>query len=99
MKIDWKFRILAVNPCKVNRVYTEADGIFFCAKDAALPAAIVAYIDECKLLDCGDSHIQAMTQALERIRAYQKSNLKIPDTDTDCEIDRCVGGIGIEDTP
>ena len=95
MKIDWKFRILAVNPCKLNRVYTEKDGIFFCAKDAALPAAIIAYIEECKRLECGEEHIKAMELALERIRTFQVQNKKIPDTETDCEIDRCVGGIGL----
>lgn len=34
MNIDRKFRILAVNPCKKGVVYTEDDGVFFCAKDA-----------------------------------------------------------------
>ena len=94
--IDRKFNILAVNPCKQNRVYTERDGIFFCAKDAALPAAIEAYVAKCDALGCEQEHIDSMVLALERVITYQRQELKLPDTNTRCELDRCIGGIGVE---
>lgn len=95
MNIDRKFNITAVNPCKPERMYTEKDGIFFCAKDAALPAAIEAYKAECIRIGCGQEHIDSVDLMLERVISYQRIDVKLPDTDTDCEIDRCIGGVGL----
>ncbi len=92
--IDRKFNITAVNPCKPERVYTEKDGIFFCAKDAALPAALEAYFIRCCELGCDDEHTESIELLINRIKEYQKTESKVPDTDTNCEIDRCIGGIG-----
>jgi len=94
MVIDRKFRILAVNPCKANSVYTEDDGIFFCAHDTALPAALEAYKHECIRFKCGKEHIESIELLQKRVDDYQLHNCKVPDTDTDCEIDRCIGGVG-----
>ncbi|MBW1672113.1 MAG: hypothetical protein JRJ45_00455 [Deltaproteobacteria bacterium] len=94
--IDRKFQILAVNPCKQGCVYTDKDGMFFAAKDKALPAALHAYRKECVALGCGKEHIESVDLLIKRVDTYQKTNSKVPDTETNCEIDRCVGGIGIE---
>ena len=90
--IDRKFRILAFNPCKNGSVYTEKDGVFFCAKDAALPAALKAYKEECQRINCGQEHIDSIELLETRVAEYQREHWKIPDTDTDCEIQRCIGG-------
>jgi hypothetical protein len=92
MIIDRKFKFVATNPCKGN-VYTEANAVLFAAKDKALPHTIREYIKKCKLLRCGKEHIESMELLLERIILFQETDeCRIPDTDTDCEIDRCIGG-------
>lgn len=92
--IDRKFRILAINPCKTGRVYTENSGIFFCAKDAAVPAMLEAYAQECRELGSNQEHLESIELLRERVVAYQEMwEKKVPDTDTDCEIDRCIGGL------
>jgi hypothetical protein len=93
--IDRKFQILAVNPCKKGAVYTEHDGVFFCAKDAALPAALAAYQLECVRLGCASEHIESLELLAARVAEYQKTTKRVPDTETDCEIDRCIGGNGV----
>lgn len=93
--IDRKFKILAVNPCKAGKVYTEHDGMFFTAKDAALPAALKAYREQCVELGCGNEHIESIDLLINRVDAYQRKERKVPDTETDCELDRCIGGIGV----
>jgi hypothetical protein len=92
--IDRKFRIYAINPCKGN-IYTEEDGVFFCAKDAAFPAALDAYRTECVKLGCGDEHIYSIDLLIERVKEYQTTHRKLPDTETDCEMKRCIGGEGL----
>ena len=94
--IDRKFNILAVNPCKKGGVYTEKDGVFFTAKDAALIPTLQAYHAECKRLGSNDEHLESIGMLISRVAKYQQTvNKKIPDTQTDCEIDRCVGGVGV----
>lgn len=98
MIIDRKFRILAVNPCKIGRVYTEKDGIFFCAHDAAVPAMLVTYVEECKRLGAEPNQIESAELLRKRVIGRQNTgDVKVPDTETDCEIDRCIGGILPED--
>ena len=99
MNIDRKFKITAVNPCKPEKVYTENEGIFFTAKDAALIPALIAYANECCKLGANKEHIESIDLLIGRVSDYQKTiNKKVPDTETDCEIARCIGAIGIEDT-
>ena len=93
MIIDRKFRILAVNPCKADRVYTENEGIFFAAKDAAVPAMLDAYLEECRRLGSNSEHMESIALLKDRVIEYQKTRRKIPDTETDCELNRCIGGI------
>ena len=90
--IDRKFKFVATNPCKDN-VYTEANAIVFCAKDEALPFALNAYLEKCISLQCGDSHIESIELLLQRVVKYQREvETRLPDTETACEIDRCIGG-------
>ena len=90
--IDRKFKFVATNPCK-NSVYTEENAVVFCAKDKAVPSMLTAYIKECEKIGCGDEHLEAIRLMRGRIIQYQIENeSRIPDTETDCEIDRCIGG-------
>jgi hypothetical protein len=94
-KIDRKFRFVATNLCN-GKVYTEDNAIVFCAKDRALVAALVAYGDECEKLGCGKEHLESIDLLIDRVTAYQITvEQHIPDTETDCEIDRCIGGKGL----
>ena len=90
--IDRKFKFVATNPCKGN-VFTEENAIVFLAKDVCVPAMLSAYIKECKRVACGPEHIRSMQLLRERVLAYQSQvESKLPDTETPCEIDRCIGG-------
>ncbi len=91
--IDRKYKFLAVNPVSGN-IHTEDDAIVFLAKDLALMPALEAYIEECQLLGCEDTHIESFNLLIERVEKYQKNvTSKIPDTDRAGEIDRCIKGI------
>ena len=91
--IDRKYKILAVNPCSGN-VHTEEDSVLFLAKDQALLVALEAYVEECSLLGCEDTHIEGVNLLIERVEEYQrKVKVEVPDTNTPCEIERCIKGI------
>jgi hypothetical protein len=95
--IDRKFRILAVNPAK-GTVYTEKNAVLLCAKDKAIIPALQAYRDECMKLNCHGGHIKSINLLIERVRNYQQLvQSRIPDTDHPVEIERCIGGKGLED--
>ena len=90
--IDRKYKILAVNPCSGN-IHTEDDAILFLAKDLAVLPMLVTYAEECSLLGCEDTHIDSINLLIERVEEYQKAHkIKVPDTDTPCEIERCIRG-------
>lgn len=90
--IDRKFRTLAVNPVNGN-IYTEKDSILFCAKDAALPATLNAYQEECIRLGANPEHITSVGLLIDRVCQYQKEiEVKIPDT-VGRELTRCLHGI------
>lgn len=90
--IDWKFNILALNPCK-NDFHSSEDSFLFLAKDRAVPAALQAYREECERLGCGPEHLEAIDLLYDRVIEFQElRGSKIPDTETPCEIDRCIGG-------
>lgn len=89
--IDRKFKFIAVNPCNGN-VYTEDNAVVFCAKDQALIPTLSAYRDECKKIGCGNEHLESIDLLIGRILEFQQEEVKKPDTDTNCEIDRCIGG-------
>jgi hypothetical protein len=78
-----------VNPFTGNH-YTQENSFLLCAKDKAVPAALQAYITECKRLGCEEGHIQSLTNMLERIRLFQAENIsRKPDTVGD-ELRHCL---------
>ncbi len=93
--IDRKFEFVAENPCN-GKVYTEDDAFVFCAKDAAVPAALDAYIAKCKELGANPEHIESVKMLAHRVRDFQSDfGSRVPDTVGD-EIGRCLEGIGIK---
>ena len=93
--IDRKFKFTAVNPCN-GKIYTEENAFIICAKDAAALDALDAYEKRCHVLGAGDSHIESIRLLAERVKAFQDEHgYRIPDTEGECEIDRCIGGKGL----
>jgi len=89
--IDRKYRFLAVNPC-TGQIHDESDSILFLVKDQALPVALRVYRDECERLGCSDTHLESLDLLYERVIFFQETNVKLPETDTPCEVNRCIGG-------
>ena len=91
--IDRKYKIIAFNPCSGN-IHTEEDAILFPAQDLAVLPMLETYVEECNLLGCEDSHLESLNLLIGRIEEYQKKvKAKIADTNTPCEIERCIKGI------
>jgi hypothetical protein len=89
--IDRKFRIKALNHVN-GKSYTEEDAFLMCAKDAAVPAALEAYIERCKELGSNIEHIQSVQLMLGRVLDYQaRVEKKVPDT-IGYEIPGCLRG-------
>lgn len=90
--IDRKFTFTALNPVNGN-IYTEDTAFIMCAKDAAVPAALKAYHDECVRLKCNPHHIASIELMIDRVREYQQNiERRIPDTVGE-ETVRCICGI------
>jgi hypothetical protein len=94
-KIDRKFRILAVNPVN-GKIYDDSNSILLCAKDAAVPAALKAYRNECVQIGANPEHIESIDLLLERVLDFQAAagGGRTPDT-IGAEIPRCIDGIGV----
>jgi hypothetical protein len=94
-KVDRKFVILAVNPV-TGKIYTEADGLFFCAKDAAVPAMLEAYREETRKRGSNPEHVNSIELARQRVIKYQEEmgGGRVADTVGD-EIPRCLFGEGL----
>ena len=91
--IDRKFKFVAFNPCK-GTVYTEEDAVLFLAKDRVVLPMLRFYRDECKIIGCGSEHLESIDLLIGRVKRFQREEgSRIPDTETPCEIDRCIGGI------
>ena len=67
--IDRKFKLLAVNPV-TGKIYTEENAMVFCAKDAALPATLQAYLVECARIGANPEHLQSVGLLIERVAGY-----------------------------
>ncbi len=94
MIIDRKFKIEAVNPVN-GKTYTEETALLLCAKDAAVPAALEAYRDECVKLKANPEHIESIDELIQRVHCYQQDiECRVPDT-VGAEIPRCRDGIGL----
>lgn len=68
--IDKKFKILAINPVN-GKHYTEKNAILFCAHDAAVPAMLQFYRDECKSLGSNPEHMESIGLMIDRVEGYQ----------------------------
>lgn len=92
MIIDRKFIFKAVNPCN-GKTYDQTNAIILCAKDKAAIPALIAYLDACKRLECAPEHIESIGLLIDRISEYQDTiEVRIPDTNLKCEIERCIEG-------
>jgi hypothetical protein len=94
MSIDKKFRFLAVNPCKVNVIYTEEDGIILLAKDNACLPTLKFYLDECERLGADDMQLEGIRQLIGRVAAWRgkyPGRCKVADTN-ECEGKSTIGG-------
>ena len=91
--IDRKFEFLAKNPCK-GTYYDETNAIVFLAKDKAfLFGALPAYREKCIELGSNPEHIESIDLLIGRVADFQSYHeSKVPDTETECEIRRCVKG-------
>lgn len=90
--IDRKYKILAVNPCN-GHIHTETDGFYVTAKDITAISGIWAMLKAAKEVGCDSAHIESLELLGKRVGEFQaKYGTKIPDTETPCEIDRCIGG-------
>jgi len=94
--VDRKFKILAVNPINC-KYYTEKNSVLFVAKDAALPATLEFYKQECISLGCNAEHIASVELLIGRVMEFQNENeSRVADTVGE-EIPRCIHGVGIEE--
>lgn len=90
--IDRKFNIFAINP-STGKTYTDQDALLLCAKDAAVPAALIAYRDKCAVLGANQEHIDSVQLLIGRVVDFQdrQGGGRIPDT-VGAEIARCLQG-------
>ena len=69
--IDRKFIITATSKKPGGKGYTEADCFVILARDPAAPAAIDAYITECRKLGCDERQLESSLSLYSRVMAYQ----------------------------
>lgn len=90
--IDRKYVILATN--RAGSTYDETSGVFFSAADKALLPALkkvtAQYAAEI------NTPLLYWKGLIERIEDFQQRvRSKVPDTNTSCEIERCIRGKGL----
>ncbi len=91
-RIDRKFNFTAVNPAN-GKAYNQDDAVVFCAKDAALPAALEAYALRCKDLGVDHNHVLSVKLLINRVMNFQQQvENRIPDTVGEAELARCLDG-------
>ena len=90
--IDRKYKILAVNPC-TGSTHDECDSVLFNARDMFLPRTIAYYHKSCTEGGADKNHILSVEELCKRVEKFQREcGFKMPDTNTECEIDRCIRG-------
>lgn len=90
--IDRKFKIFARN-ATTGKTYTHHDALLLCAKDAAVPAALFAYKQECERLGASPEHIRSIELLYNRVKDFQAvaGGGRIPTT-ISAEVARCLHG-------
>jgi hypothetical protein len=84
--IDTKFSIHAKHKTK-RYLVTEHNGFLFLARDAALPAALEAYLAECERLGSGKEHLASVAQAIEDVKLYQQNvDYRVAGREVDAEV-------------
>lgn len=81
--IDRKFEIRA-RCFEHDHVYDDAHGMFFVAKDKALPATLRFYRQECERIGALPAQLRGIDLLIERVDRYQAANpgaVKVPDVD------------------
>lgn len=93
--IDRKFMILAVNLVN-GKVYDETSALLLCAKDAAVPPALLTYRDACARLGSNQEHIDSIAKLSARVQVFQtnRGGGRVPDTIGE-ELPRCLEGKGV----
>ena len=78
---------------------TEETGFYFKAADTYSVYALDGYISAMKIGAKGkvdDAQIASATLLNFRVTRYQREvGSRLPDIESDCESDRCIGGIGL----
>lgn len=95
--IDRKF-IIKVKLPHTDRIINQSEVIVFCAKDKAFPAFINEYINITTNINQPNyGSIRALKDLLYRVMFYQENiEAKVPDTNIEGEIQRCIHGIGVD---
>lgn len=81
--IDRKFVILAVSK-EHDHQHTHFDSVLFLTKDAALPATLAFYKEECARLGAADEQLLGTDLLLKRVQEWQRRHaalLKVADVD------------------
>ena len=81
--IDRKFKFIAVHTTK-KTIFTEDDAVLFLAKDAALPATLKFYHQECRGMGADPKQLEGIKLLIDRVDQYQRMNpkrVKVPDVD------------------
>jgi hypothetical protein len=93
--VDRKFIIRAENPINGKR-YDESNSLLLCAKDAAVPAALIAYRNRCVGLGANKEHIDSINLLIDRVVTFQtlQGGGRTPNTVGE-EIPRCLEGKGL----
>lgn len=81
--LDRKFRIFAWNRSGTKKEpYTQADGMFFLARDPAFRSILPMYRDECARLGAGQGQLDSLDLLIGRVDKYAQDNSsKLPDAD------------------
>ena len=87
--IDRKFEILAIRISNGEEL-TDKDGMFFCAKDAALVPFLLKYMDSCIQFGL-DERAQATIILIQQVQEYQRLiACKVPDLNGMKEVENCL---------
>lgn len=81
--LDRKFRIFAWNRSGTKKEpYTQADGMFFLARDPAFRSILPIYRNECAKHGAGKDQLDSLDMLISRVTRYAEDHpSKVPDAD------------------